>query len=640
MSARALRKVLKEQEEKQRLAALKDAEADEDDLDSPEPAATSRINVFDLLDDGGDEQEEEPEIEGNFAKSTQKKEIPRVKISVDDVPPLDHNTKKKKKKKKAKESSAQVSVKKEKPLDIILKELSLDSETVNRHHAPSKGKASVAKDQSNLSKQSRSLVLAVDPKLLRPENELKRIFGSKVVSSFENTNQAGSSRQMRGGRRTSHIMRKTILVAPSDGWSIWDRSLSMEHLETKDGIHYFRYLHSPDYEQAQRAYEVAKNLHDLNVVYSILVDYPYHLDSLLAISEYFKLVGEQQLAANAISKCLYALECAWHPLFTPLQGNCQLKFIHETNKPFFKILFTHMKNTDRRGCHRVALEICKLLLSLDPDDPMGAMFCIDYYALRAEQYTWLEQFSEEYGNDNSIWLFPNFSYSLAVCRFFLDRDDQLNEDTDTGKASSAELMKQALMLHPSVLKKLVAKVPLKDQIWKTILKNSFFNVDQSGSPTLDHLIDIYVERSYLIWRLPDLQNLLKDSALLVIEVLKQSRSEAEDWACVRTETFSSEKNEYSHLLVSDFSDTVSTIPPEELQNLMGGGPGMIPQGARLPQGIAMADNEGVVIELPQGNRVPRDVANRNPLAVLFESMLPWVDYGGGEEAHIEDNEDQ
>ncbi|CAM8974874.1 unnamed protein product [Rhodiola kirilowii] len=277
------------------------------------------------------------------------------------------------------------------------------------------------------------------------------------------------------------------------------------------------YLHSSDYEQAQRAYEAAKNLHDLNVVYSILVDYPYHLDSLLAISEYFKLVGEQQLAANAIAKCL-------------------------------------------RGCHRAALEICKLLLSLDPDDPMGAMFCMDYYALRAEQYSWLEQFSEEYGSDNSIWLFPNFSYSLAVCRFFLERDGLPKNDTDGEKASSTELMKQALMLHPSVLKKLVAKVPLKDQIWNTILKSSLFKVDQSGSPTVDHLIDIYVERSYLIWRLPDLQNLLKDSALLVIEVLKQSQSEAEDWACVRTETFSSEKNEYSHLLVSDFSDTVSTIP--------------------------------------------------------------------------------
>lgn len=99
---------------------------------------------------------------------------------------------------------------------------------------------------------------------------------------------------------------------------------------------------------------------------------------------------------------------------------------------------------------------------------------------------------------------------------------------------------------------------------------------------------------------------------------------------------------YSHLLVSDFSDTVSTIPPEELQNLMGGGgPGMIPQAGRLPHGLAMEENEAIVIELPQGNHVPRDLANRNPLAVLIESLLPGAYYGGADDGHNDEgNDDQ
>ena len=44
----------------------------------------------------------------------------------------------------------------------------------------------------------------------------------------------------------------------------------------------------------------------------------------------------------------------------------------------------------------IGLQVCKLLLSLDLDDPMGAMFSIDYLSLRAEEYAWLEQFSEDY----------------------------------------------------------------------------------------------------------------------------------------------------------------------------------------------------------------------------------------------------
>lgn len=250
------------------------------------------------------------------------------------------------------------------------------------------------------------------------------------------------------------------------------------------------------------------------------------------------------MSAEATAKCLYGLECAWHPMFTPLQSNCQLKYDHETNRPFFSALFTHMRNMDRRGCHRSALENCKLLLSLDSDDPMGAMFCIDYYALRAEEYSWLEHFVDDYGSDNSLWLFPNFSFSLAVCSFFLEQKEEAKDiEKRIGRASSADLMKQALMLHPSVLRKLAEKVPLKEQVWTTILKHSFFRSEQTGCPSLEHLINIYVERSYLIWRLPGLQKFLKDSANLVITTVSDGATDAKDWACVRKEVFFSEKNE-------------------------------------------------------------------------------------------------
>lgn len=306
----------------------------------------------------------------------------------------------------------------------------------------------------------------------------------------------------------------------------------------------FRYVHPPSYAEAQKAFEAAKSIHDLNGIASILLYHPYHLDSLITMAEYFKFVGDHEMSSDAVSKCLYALECAWHPMFTALQGNCQLKITHETNKPIFTSLFTHVKNLDRRGCHRSALEVCKLLLSLDSDDPMGALFFIDYLSLRAEEYTWLERFTESYKNDTSLWLFPNFSFSLSVCRFYIEREESSKHDNvDAMRANSTDLLKQALMLHPLVLKRLVEKVPLKDQFWVHILKHSFFLPDQTGIPSLDHLINLYVERNYIIWRIPDLQKLLRETAQSVIEVLETDRNDAKDWACVRKEAFSSEKNE-------------------------------------------------------------------------------------------------
>ena len=56
-----------------------------------------------------------------------------------------------------------------------------------------------------------------------------------------------------------------------------------------------------------------------------------------------------------------------------------MDFKVEGNQPLFKTLFHHSKAMSRRGCHRCAMEVSKLLLSLDSSDPMGIMFSIDYH---------------------------------------------------------------------------------------------------------------------------------------------------------------------------------------------------------------------------------------------------------------------
>ncbi|CAF2304314.1 unnamed protein product, partial [Brassica rapa] len=92
---------------------------------------------------------------------------------------------------------------------------------------------------------------------------------------------------------------------------------------------------------AQRAFQAALALHDLNGVASVL---PYHIDSHITMADYFEFVGEHQVPQMP---CLYRLERAWHPMSTPFNGNCRLKFTHETNKPFFTSLFRYMRNMDR-----------------------------------------------------------------------------------------------------------------------------------------------------------------------------------------------------------------------------------------------------------------------------------------------------
>ena len=109
---------------------------------------------------------------------------------------------------------------------------------------------------------------------------------------------------------------------------------------------YDRYVESDTYSQAQGVFEAAKAIHSPDAVADILMHLPYHVESLLTLADYFKFSGEHQMAANCIGKCLYALERAWHPLFSPLQGNCQLGGSHVTNEVMFLTLSSHMKDLD------------------------------------------------------------------------------------------------------------------------------------------------------------------------------------------------------------------------------------------------------------------------------------------------------
>ncbi|KAI4988998.1 hypothetical protein ZWY2020_036315 [Hordeum vulgare] len=634
MSGRLVRRVLQEREASPQDPAEEGlvvvVEEEEDDEEAASPTRVAARNPFDLLDDDDDEPEEEKEDEAHTDQTvsyTEQKQSVKKKPN-GAVPETNKKSKKKKKKGKA-EPPVSTKSRDEKSLDSILEDLAIEKKPMQKS-VHQNDRATGKEIETNETAVGTSSVIAIDPKHLKAENEMRRIFGSKVVDSLENQrNMPGTSRQVRGVRRAALNPRRTLLVSPPGFWPPWDKSMSMNLVETKGSLNYFRYEYDPSVSHVQELFEAAKSANDLNAIAAILAKYPYHPDSLLTFADLFKYSGEHQSSADAVEKCLFALECAWHPLFNPLQGNYQLKYGHDINKPFFTALFSHMKNLDRRGCHRSALEACKFLLSLDSDDPKGALFCIDYFALRSHQHKWLEQFAEEYQCDNSLWLFPSFSFSLAIARFYLERDAASEDVSDhADKSTAIDLMKQALMLHPLVLSKIVDKAPLKDSSWTQILKNVFFGSAKPGSPSLEHVINIYVERHYIMWRFPELQNLLKEAALLVIESLKQDSREAQDWACVRKEAFSSEKNEYSHLLVSDFSDTTPSLPPEELRPFMVG-PGM---GHDMPP---VEQEAG-----PERFRAPREVAGRNAASVFLESLLPWVDYGDNHhDGNDQDNDD-
>ena len=86
---------------------------------------------------------------------------------------------------------------------------------------------------------------------------------------------------------------------------------------------------------------------------------------------------------------------------------------------------------------------------------------------------------------------------------------------------------------------------------------------------------------------------------------------------------------YRHLTLADFSESNSTLPPEELRAV----PNDPRDGnARPGFGFLVGDGQagaqiGNVVE---GVAARPDLAGRNPLAVFVEALMPWNDAVGGQ----------
>jgi hypothetical protein len=66
-----------------------------------------------------------------------------------------------------------------------------------------------------------------------------------------------------------------------------------------DGSPLFCYCWSPNYAAAQRVFEQAQASYDPNAVAAVLHQFPYHVDSLLAMNELYRSMGEAQVGGVA-----------------------------------------------------------------------------------------------------------------------------------------------------------------------------------------------------------------------------------------------------------------------------------------------------------------------------------------------------
>lgn len=222
--------------------------------------------------------------------------------------------------------------------------------------------------------------------------------------------------------------------------------------------------------------------------------YPYHIDALIQLSDICRLSDNVQMATELIERALYILESAFHPSFNLASGNCRLDYKQQENRyltilivlmfccgsslrdslsfiytrALFLAIFKHLVCIGQRGCYRTALEFCKLLYMLDLDsDPLAVLLMIDFYAIRAQEYSWFIEFFNHYEPAKNLSQLPNFAYAIALAHFYHSKVDSISGP------KSDQYLKEALLMFPGVLMPLLDKCSI--QADTQVTKHSYFS---------------------------------------------------------------------------------------------------------------------------------------------------------------------
>ncbi|XP_075621524.1 ribosome quality control complex subunit TCF25 [Balearica regulorum gibbericeps] len=558
------------------------AEESEDDPPSREERADARLSKQ-AAAGGKNEGAVTEETEGNGQRDEEEAEQP------DQTPLLSNKPRKKKKKRKTKKTSVGETLE-----DNDLEDIDSLLEKIEDTNGLSQ------QTQSGIITDNRPL-LYVEHRNLNPENELKRYFGARAVLGDQRPRQ-----------RQRQNVRGTWLTTPKDTWPRYSKTgIAMQLVETRRGVQYFTFKHHREYQQVQFKFlDAVESMDPNNIVPLLEALEPYHVDSLLQLSDVCRMQENQEMARDLVEQALYSLECSFHPVFSLTSGTCRLDYRRPENRAFFLALFKHLMFLEKRGCPRTALEFCKLILSLDPEnDPLCVLLLIDFLSLRAREYTFLTRMFQEWESHRNLSQLPNFAFSVPLAYFFLSQQEERSElELSQAREKAARLIQLALIMFPSVLMPLLDHCSVQPDA--RVASHSFFGLNAriSQPPALNQLTSLYVGRTHSLWKDPAVMAWLETNVHEVLAVVDARDPLVEECEHKRKTRYqSAPRNIYRHIILSEMKEAMAALPLEVTsQPVMGFDP--------LPPLDSI-----ISYTRPERTNHP---SNESTLSLFFQSLLP------------------
>lgn len=512
MSSRAIRKLqkLREQEQLEQDSEQQDGTSDEE---HPRPAKP-KFNAFDLLNAGNDDHDYDAELEDETHET-----VTQAPESVPEpTKPKSASKKKKKKKTKApvlETTQGQAEDAELDEIDKALKDLATDGQ-------PSAGidpSATAQATRDALFPKTTDELLAVEPKFLNATNEMRRLFGNVVLENFDQPADAGSGRRRdrnremvdlgraltgryspasRGQSLAGVTLRRNILMQGKDEWPrAPSGGLGMELVEKLPlGDTIYRIVHNTAYQDVQRQFDLCVESMDPQRLIHHLQYNPYHISTLLQVSEIAKHQGDHAVSADLLERALFNIGRSAHSSFNSRlkEGQARLDFLHMENRELWLVGWRYIANLGMKGTWRTAYEWAKLLLSLNDSDPYCIKLLIDHLALRGREYAQFVELCTQTRFSRDWADLPNIQCSLVMTYLRLNKPQECRRQ-----------LHLAMSRYPWVFNRLAQELDLQH-----IPKQIWGKMPPTGSHEL--LTELYIARAKDLWNTPEAVSLIMEVA--------------------------------------------------------------------------------------------------------------------------------
>ncbi|KIV79313.1 hypothetical protein PV11_06880 [Exophiala sideris] len=523
MSSRALRKLQREQELQRQVdaatKAYEEAEESEEDEAGLAPAISKPVNAFDMLE-GIEDEEEESEPEQPQSRPLPSTSEPSALDNARSAPTPSSKSRKKKKKAKGKskgKGNATESTPREEAsgdeVDRALRELAAKN---------SNGQGLPADSQeSSTWERAATKLLAIDEKNLNPVNEMKSLFGNIALEGQESRssprNQRRREQNQQGGVDLATALtgrycvaskgkelgalahRRNVFVQGREEWPLaTSGGLSMENIPDPDSFEKkYNVVHNNLYQETQAHFRMVVESMDPQRMIGLLSMYPYHIATLLQVSEIAKHQGDHAVCGDLIERALFSFGKSVHSSFPASlrNGIARVPFDKPANRELYLAIWRYIKNLEMRGTWRTAFEWAKILLQLNTlTDPYGVTLMIDQLALRGRQHAQLIALCSDEGYGPAWDFLSNIQISLALAY------------QKSGKPREArKQLAIAIHKYPYILSALASALdisPLPKSLWAKLP-----STDAEKLHT-----ELYVTRAKDLWNTPETISLLVEVA--------------------------------------------------------------------------------------------------------------------------------